>query len=696
MTPRIFLSYSRKDGAAAAELLSALRDQGFVVWMDQSSIPPSVPWMEEITNAIRGASLVVVLDTEHWHASPNCAVESTVAFDFDVPRVHVSPEQPLQERLDAVVRRLNALPPTIVDEADLLGASHRWVLSGRRTSHLPTGRRLRELERLQAMDSPRMQDVITVDYVKAAHRRRRRRRTLTVVATLVTGVLLLVPGTMRRTTDEVNRRLAAIQADRSAEQAVRAAAAYDPPEALDKAVTLAKQGGDTYLNRRALVEAISIRLPESVTPSGSAPAHAPDPAITIDPNTGRVAVHSAATLVWGAVISGATDAAIDAARTRIAVLTPAEIRIVDLRTGAEVARLRGAPHLSRLAWLETAGQPDRVRGWASNGEAVTWQVDNAVLVSHDASRWFMDTAVSSDGTVAAVTRDGAVWEIDGNGSVRRLDNAPGGIGISISPSPMGWLVGTTDRTGRLTLVATNGETHTVNLPDCMPLDSVWSQKRQSVYVACGSSDVYRVRLPQLTATKVRTDLLESATLADAGDTVLVGGGPMEFEQLDSNDKASVYAYGTAICWGGARKAVYDTTSGTLVAAGRGAAGLCPALWHETADGRQRHVIFPPFDYGDEVRGLALHPQQPWLAVGGSNGTILVLRLSDQAPLQVSHATGSEIHGLEFTPDGKTIVAVTRNGDVIRLPLTLASEDIAHLRQQASSIALAQRTLSAAD
>lgn len=71
----VFVSYSRKDKAAAERLVAALQQRGRDAWVDWEGIAPSAEWMREIHAAIAAASAFVVLCSPHWLASAVCARE---------------------------------------------------------------------------------------------------------------------------------------------------------------------------------------------------------------------------------------------------------------------------------------------------------------------------------------------------------------------------------------------------------------------------------------------------------------------------------------------------------------------------------------------------------------------------------------------------------------------------------------------
>ncbi len=57
----IFFSYSSKTSTDAGQIVNALRGAGFVVWQDVDNIPLGEEWEQEITTALEGAAVLLVL-----------------------------------------------------------------------------------------------------------------------------------------------------------------------------------------------------------------------------------------------------------------------------------------------------------------------------------------------------------------------------------------------------------------------------------------------------------------------------------------------------------------------------------------------------------------------------------------------------------------------------------------------------------
>ncbi|MDX2309395.1 MAG: SUMF1/EgtB/PvdO family nonheme iron enzyme [Hyphomicrobium sp.] len=78
---RVFISYSRKDGAFAHELLSALELTGFDAYLDQHDIAAGEDWAKRLDRMIEAADTVVFVISPDFVASTSCAreVERSIA-----------------------------------------------------------------------------------------------------------------------------------------------------------------------------------------------------------------------------------------------------------------------------------------------------------------------------------------------------------------------------------------------------------------------------------------------------------------------------------------------------------------------------------------------------------------------------------------------------------------------------------------
>lgn len=72
---RAFLSYSRRDTPFVLRLMDALEQRGIDVWLDQSDIPKSAVWRDEIAAGIESCDAFIVVVSPDSVASSPCKAE---------------------------------------------------------------------------------------------------------------------------------------------------------------------------------------------------------------------------------------------------------------------------------------------------------------------------------------------------------------------------------------------------------------------------------------------------------------------------------------------------------------------------------------------------------------------------------------------------------------------------------------------
>ena len=72
---KLFVSYSRRDSAAARRLIEAFKSMGQEVWVDWEAIPPAVDWLEQIFRGIEEADAFIFMISPDSIASEVCKVE---------------------------------------------------------------------------------------------------------------------------------------------------------------------------------------------------------------------------------------------------------------------------------------------------------------------------------------------------------------------------------------------------------------------------------------------------------------------------------------------------------------------------------------------------------------------------------------------------------------------------------------------
>jgi hypothetical protein len=80
-THRIFFSYARSDAQFVLRVASALRAEGRQVWVDQLDIPKGARWDEEVENALKASSCLLVVLSPASTKSQNVLDEVSYALD---------------------------------------------------------------------------------------------------------------------------------------------------------------------------------------------------------------------------------------------------------------------------------------------------------------------------------------------------------------------------------------------------------------------------------------------------------------------------------------------------------------------------------------------------------------------------------------------------------------------------------------
>jgi predicted nucleotide-binding protein len=79
MENNVFISYSKNDDAIAKKLASQLKAQGISTWLD-TNIEPGKLWADEIKNAIKSSSVMLVLVSKNYNESSWMTFERGVAY----------------------------------------------------------------------------------------------------------------------------------------------------------------------------------------------------------------------------------------------------------------------------------------------------------------------------------------------------------------------------------------------------------------------------------------------------------------------------------------------------------------------------------------------------------------------------------------------------------------------------------------
>lgn len=470
MERRVFISYSRRDQNRVLPFVEQLRAAGYHPWLDQRSIPVSVPWLAEINHAIRSAELAIVMDSPHWRASTNCATEATMLRQLGKSVVALDVSSDAATWLDTVNSSYAQVAPAELVRAELLGDSDRWVAAGRPASHLPTGGTLRAFKRI----APAARDGVSEEFLRAARGLTRRKRVLGVLAGLLTFLLW----TSWRSAIEMETAVEKTYAERLANladvTAVTNQISSDPYLGLRAAIAHMDRDPGSFTSRWVLSEALDVSLPTQLTRGSDARAATLGPVTSssgyrasYDTARRRVRIEAPDHQVTyvGSGVSNVLAWAPE--EPTLAIGQSTGILIVDARTGAVVNTLRG------LRDTVTSMQ------WNSDDELVasdgtfraTWTTHSAKLLG-TTNAWFMRMASNADRTRSlAVARDGSYVVLDGNrvGDRQTISGAVQGLAVGWVGDR--WIVGSRDRSGKGTLAGIADDGRVVDqmgIGDCQP------------------------------------------------------------------------------------------------------------------------------------------------------------------------------------------------------------------------------------
>ena len=90
MTRDAFISYAARDRATASMVCSRLSSLGIRLWFDVDELARSRDsWRRAVHDGIADSRAVLVLLSEHWHASPACRYELAITLERRVPVVAI-------------------------------------------------------------------------------------------------------------------------------------------------------------------------------------------------------------------------------------------------------------------------------------------------------------------------------------------------------------------------------------------------------------------------------------------------------------------------------------------------------------------------------------------------------------------------------------------------------------------------------
>ncbi|MCM2388358.1 TIR domain-containing protein [Streptomyces albipurpureus] len=721
MQHHVFISYSRRDQAWVDPLVAELARRGVKYWLDREGIPFSVPWREEVEDAVQSCDLFLVCDSDHWRTSDPCATEAGFAVRYGKVRLEVSVGQDLTRAAQEIDRTWRQAAHDHGTATELLVRAREWDRDGRRGKTLVSRRIRRQFDALPNV-AP-----VEVAFISASRRRSRRKAAVSMALTLVVLVAYLSGRVAPETEREVNKRLAEQAAIYVSVGAALAAIEDDPYKGLE----LASDRGDNESAAYATIheEASAVNLPDdaftlpeparqftdptvssqvrviaqdgdvwvrntndrtqrSARQMADRPAAAPDGAarrsdveIRLQAGSSRIQVLREGGL-WRTIVLGsaARTARLSPDARWAVVATDTGIALVDIARGTVRDVLRGAPApVTDLVWTQRS---ERI--WALAGRSVvSWRVTDGTVLLDQPDEWFAEVLPARDTAhLWVASRNGALRLIErDSGTIVRTVRAKGPIHV-VAADPSGSIAAVVDTASKLQLVELDtGTAEAVNVPgDCLPGRPVFSPDGHALYVPCRGADVLVVDTRSRRSTG-RIDVPEpgvgAVALDRSGNRLFlgtVGGGVYSITPGSGKSPAWLYRVGCAPDIAAIATGAGAGGGPRLLPVGEGT-GLsgCTQVAH-AQDGTYEWNAFMD-SRPDSVLALAaaFDPTGKAFAIGYSDGSVVLHPSDNGMPRRVLPRIAGGVRSMLSLPsaeaDGTTgdLYAATRSGLLVRIP-----------------------------
>ena len=182
-----FVSYSRSDAAWVQQLVARLERHGVRIWIDRRDIPVTVPWMDEVRDAITEADLFLCCDSPAFQSSDNCRAETDLATQAGKPQLKVAVAGDIAEAESNVLQSWRHIAPERFQRTELAVLSRDWDRAGRPRGGLVSWQVRQRLMRA-------LQVGIPATAIEQTFLRQSRSRSLRRTAAAVTVAVVLTAG----------------------------------------------------------------------------------------------------------------------------------------------------------------------------------------------------------------------------------------------------------------------------------------------------------------------------------------------------------------------------------------------------------------------------------------------------------------------------------------------------------------------
>lgn len=703
----LFVSYSRTDQQWVLALVGALHTAGVDVWLDQRSLPVSLPWLAEVRDAIDEARAVLVCDSPRFRSSSPCASEVELAGNAGKRTISVTVGADIEQSSYEVLAAIRTVPASALAATELRVRARNWDRAGRPRGALVGWRDQRRLQSATRV----VTDTETSDgraFLRASRRRNRRRGAL---AALVGLVYFVGRGADRILPDLTNHASGIDQkfAERVSQVAdIDTVSKTDAYEALRRAVAM--EAPESELTTTGLREALVRPVPDDAFSLGGTPREfvggaiedlvrvvdeqgtiwardskapdqragerwngtLPDPAATtglraeVQLDSGAVEVFDGNRLIRRVFVPTGplTLAEVSPDQQSVAVSSGGDINIISVSSGQIVRTLSGSGGEVRdLRWVADGG-----RLWAIAGDrVVSWEITTAETIVLAPDTWNAAIVPSENGSAWLVQRDGRLRLVDlATGEELRTSDVGARV-LAVTVAAESFLVASD--TANFVVDRATGR---VGLVDPITCNSAIGRGAaladgKSVIVPCEDGSVLVIDLDSRRVTRTFEVPLAAVVTVD-GERVLAASSDGAVYDIDTSTGAVTLAGIADGCR--ARFTTIAAQGDIVLAAGVGAGHMFCTL--STTNGGDTWVSWLVY-FADP--GMA----RSSLVIGG--GSVVVLGMDDgRVAIFPAHNFGAVrfefvsggVRDMVFDEASSTLYAVTRNGELARVPLDPAA------------------------
>lgn len=710
----VFVSYSRADAAWVTELTRRLEAAGHRTWLDQRDIPMTLPWFEQIGDAIAAADLFLICDSPASRESANCGAETRLAFDAGKRSLEVTVGDDPASAAAAAGRAISQLDSADRLRTELAVLARGWDRGGRERSALVSARVRRRLAQESAPEPPL--DVTERAFLKASRSRSRRRTAVSVLVGLTIGISALTAfvfnAAWKQSDKEkdsqamaytrTNRALANLGDDpyRGLSEAVKlgqnesatdaiviagalstgvpddafrvpAAARHFAGAEIDGTVGVVSADGDFW--RRA-AEQSDVRVAHRVAPASlAAPAGGPEGLeVRAVPHSATVEVLRDGVL-WRRVVFSVRPQVLQLSPNgrELAAAADSLAEIADLELGRVRTTVSGAAGPIRdLAWSVDGG-----RLWALGDElVVSWDVrDGAVLLDRPGEPLEALLPAAEESAVWVATQSGELQLVDvDSGRTTTTLHVPDEI-LSGGGAPDGSIAALSGARGLWIVPLEGGKPRLMRVPDCT-LGRPAFIDAETLFLPCLSGDLLQISAAEMEIERrievARVGVFAVRPLPQIG-TVLVSDALSSLYAVDGRGQVEeIFRSGC----GGSITRIATAASGRVIApvgSGTGISGcLQPGVLQGNDPAERSDWVFTPVidDAEPALAGAAAVSRNgDAFAYGYSDGTVIVHPTTNIMPAQTIANVIGEIRDMYVTPDDQLLVATTA-GILQKIPL----------------------------